>query len=431
MIMIPLREIQKLLPGNGQIIFDNIDRAINGPVGQGETFSQLEPSPVNKFFANLSEGDRNTALASATMGAYANLAAAGMVPTPDAPADVRQTFLNNLRTQVHNQLFLRAVFGLIAPASPSQPLEDTPQTQSDFAFQERGVKNLGDEYKTILSDVDGDLARANAIFTALHPDRVVFNPDGSYGTYAPASSAFETAQTHMAASKVSLPPTTAALHWMTNHEDFINKYGSVAAYFLPQPTTQQPFNDQAYRMQIELGLRQRKTPAEFMNDVTVRNAESIYYPAVDKLDKQIAQAKQAGNTVLAQQITAAKSQWETDFKAQNAMFGAKIDSFPDSRATAKEALNNLRDMLAKKQVPNGLGPLLGNLVKSYDTYTAFAESHKGQDDANTQARGQALSAFNGWVAQNINGTPLMDLYNGVLRALNTNLVNLTPFGSGS
>jgi len=431
MVMIPLREVEKILPGNAQIIFDQIDRALNGPVGQGETFSQLEPSPVNKFFANLSEGDRNTALASSMMGAYANLAASGLVPAPDAPDNVRQAFLNNLRTQVHNQLFLRAVFGLIAPASPSQPLEDTPQTHSDFAFQERGVHNLDDEYKTILNDVDGDLARANAIFTALHPDKVVFNSDGSYESYAPASSAFETAQTQMAAAKVSLPPTTAALKWMTNHSDFISKYGSVAAYFLPQPTTQQPFNDQAYRMQIELGLRQRKTPEGFMNDVTVRNAEAIYYPAVDKLDAQIAQAKAAGNTVLAQQITAAKSQWETDFKAQNAAFGSKIDSFPDSRATAKAELNNLRDMLAKNQVPDGLAPLLGNLVKSYDTYAAFQASHKGQDQTSIQARSAALGAFNGWVTQNISGTPLMDLYNGVLRALNTNLVNLTPFGSGS
>jgi hypothetical protein len=365
------------------------------------------------------------------MGAYANLAAAGMVPAPDAPAAVRQAFLNNLRAQVHNQLFLRAVFGLIAPASPSQPLEDTPQSQSDFAFQERGVHNLDDEYKTILNDVNGDLARANAIFTALHPDRVVFNSDGSYGTYQPTSSAIETAKTHMAASKVSLPPTTAALKWMTNHSDFISRYGGVAAYFLPQPTTQQPFDDQAYRMQIELGLRQRKTPEEFMNDVTVRNAEAIYYPAIDKLNTQIAQAKAAGNTVLAQQIIAAKSQWETDFKAQNAALGAKIASFPDSRATAKAELNDLRDMLAKNQVPDGLAPLLGNLIKSYDTYVAFEGDHKGADQASTQARSQALGAFNGWVAQNINGTPLMDLYNGVMRGLNNHLVNLTPFGSGS
>jgi hypothetical protein len=135
--------------------------------------------------------------------------------------------------------------------------------------------------------------------------------------------------------------------------------------------------------------------------------------------------------VLAQQITAAKSQWEQDFKAQNAAFGSKIDSFPDSRATAKAGLNNLRDMLAKNQVPDGLAPLLGNLVKSYDTYTAFTEAHKGADQNSIHARSQALGAFNGWVSQNITGTPLMDLYNGVLRALNTNLVNLTPFGSGS
>ena len=74
------------------------------------------------------------------------------------------------------------------------------------------------EYKVLLNDVHGDVARASAIFTGMHPDKMVFEVGGSQAS----------------ASKVALPATKATLQWMTTNSGFVKQYKSVAAYFLPE-----------------------------------------------------------------------------------------------------------------------------------------------------------------------------------------------------
>lgn len=439
MITVPMREIYNVLQNDvpfGQqgffkehrVLFDEIDSAINGPVGQGETFSQFVPTAARRFYQALSTDDRNSALASSTIGAIANLAAAGMVPKPDATDVDRQQFRSNLQTQVRNQLFVRAVFGLLAPAPPSQPSEGTSASQADYAFHVRGAGQLSDEYKMILNDVGGDLARANAIFTALHPDQVVFK-DGVATTYKPVATAVESGRSQATTSKVSLPATQEALQWMTVNSDFINKYGSVAAYFLPEAAGGEPFSDQAYKTQIELGLRQRKSPQEFMDNLYVRNAENVFYPSVAQFDARITAAKNAGDKATAQKWTQAKSDWETQFKNMNPLFQNKIDSFATNRADAVRQIADLRQMVQGNEVPDGQRSDLALMLKAYDNYVQFTQANKGGTNAATAARSGALSTLNQWVTQKYGGTPLADLWDGVFRAVNSNLANLNGGGS--
>jgi hypothetical protein len=276
---------------------------------------------------------------------------------------------------------------------------------------------LSDEYKTILNDVHGDVARAGAIWTAMHPDKTVYEIGGSQAN----------------ASKVALPATKQALQWMESNAGFIGKYKSVAAYFLPEATTNGEFNDQAYKTQIELGLRQKKTAGEFYSDIRVRNAESIFYPAVDGFNQRIDAAKAANEPDQVSRWSDAKSQWEAQFKQMNPLFAAKIDAYPDARATATGQLADLKKMVASGHVPGGDGPLLANMLSAYDGYESFIQAHKGSDDLSTAQRSQALDMFNQWAETHVAGTALKDLYQGVLRTLNTNFVNFntTPATGGS
>src|ERR1700756_2627721 len=101
------------------------------------------------------------------MGGVVLLSAAGLMPPPDAPPAVQEAFKNQLRAQIRNQLYLRFAFGLVAPAPPSGLEENIDQgaakaggsgTASDYVFHEQGINNLGDEYKSILNTVNGDVA---------------------------------------------------------------------------------------------------------------------------------------------------------------------------------------------------------------------------------------------------------------------------------
>jgi hypothetical protein len=203
----------------------------------------------------------------------------------------------------------------------------------------------------------------------------------------------------------------------------------VAAYFLPVATGQEPFNQQAYQTQIELGLRQKKTPQEFYDQFRVRGAEAVYYPAVQGFDQRIAAAKAANDTQLASQWTNAKSTWERQFKAQNPLFAQKIDAYPDARATALGQLADIHRMLKEGNVPQGQAPLLQQLVTNYDNYAAFINQHRGGTRQEHAIRSAALQMFNDWAQQAIPGSQIADLYAGVFRTLNTNLADLTKVAS--
>jgi hypothetical protein len=415
MIMVPLRELSNLLPGDQKILFNEVDSAINGPIGVGSTGSALLPAMFKKFYTNMNTDERNSAMASSTVGAMANLAAAGMVPPKDADNATLEAWRRNVQAQTRNQLFLRAVFGLFAPAAPSTPSEGTSASGSDYSFQVRGIKQLSEEYKSLLNDVNGNVARASAIWAALHPEKTVYEISGSRST----------------ASKVSLPSTDAALAWMIDNKGFIQHYGNVASYFLPMPKGNEPFSEQAYRAQIELGLREKKTPDDFMQDIYIRDAESTFYPWVAAYNTKIQAAKAAGDTETENAWSDAKSKWEAQFKQQNPLFGNKLDSYGDARALARAQLQNLTAMVAANQVPNGEGKLVDNLIKTYTNYENYIGSIPGQTQDDRDAKTSALQMFNSWAEKNIAGTDLVDLYNGVFRVLNTNIEDLNKLPGGT
>jgi len=427
MMSVPLRLVyENLLPTAWRGDLMSVDAMVNGPIGVGETFSQFVPTAIRKVYTAMDGDARNSAMASAMNGAIANLAAAGMLPPPDASASELQQFRSRLQTQVKNQLYWRAAFALFAPAAPSSPSEATDaSTKVDYAWSQDGIKNLSDEYKQILNEVGGDVGRANAIFTTLHPDDVAYKEDGSLDHAKLPASAFETAKSSSTASGAYLPATASTFQWLTNHESFVKKYGTVAAYFLPDQASNEPFSQAAYQAQIQLGLRQRKTPQDFMSDVYTKHAEQLFYPAVDEWNKRIQAAKDEGNDALASQLSTQKSAWEKDFKTRNPMLGAKMDDYGAARQKASQQLGDIRDMLRKGEVPDGLETKLSQLVTAYDNYETFRSRNAGGDKVSVGARSSALDTFNAWAQTHLAGTPLADLFNGVFRVLNTNFDRLS------
>jgi hypothetical protein len=282
------------------------------------------------------------------------------------------------------------------------------------------VQDLADEYKSILNELNGDIGRATAIFTALHPDELVYNAKGKVKDFAPTASAFETAGSK-STSGATLPDTTGALRWMEQNAGFINDYKNVAAYFLPMEADTGQFNYGAYQMSLANGLRQRKTPQEFMNDVYVRNAEQTYFPTVKIFDAQIAQAKANGDTTGESQWKDEKKQWENEFYQLNPLFHQKIQSYADARSAALGQLQNLRQMVADGRVPNGLQGELAMLIANYDGLVQYTTLSGPKTAAEKSA---AFQMFNQWAESHIANTPLADLYNGVFRVLDTNLTKL-------
>jgi hypothetical protein len=390
-------------------LFDEVDRFLNGDQGQGRgVFATLEPALLKKF-TDAWQDDRNSLTSSAMIGSLYNLYAAGLVPKDGASHSEMEEFLGRLKTQTKSQLFLRAVFGVVSPAVIGVPMNENDASKADYAFAASGAQGLRDEYKAILNAADGDVARASAIWTALHPDLTVYTQSASQAT----------------TSRAVMPATKAALTWMNNNLGFIDKYKSVAAFFIPEQSNGDPFSMSAYRAQLEEGLRQRKTPQEFLDGVRVSAAASTYYAVEDQYKADLAAAKASGNDAAATRHRADWLAWSKQFKALHPTFAIKTEGSAANVRDAQNQLADLRAMLNHGDVPSGFKEPLSGMLAAYDGYEQYRQAHPGQDNQSRAAKSSALSMFQDYMTQVVQAYPQIgDLYSGVFRVINTHLESL-------
>jgi hypothetical protein len=419
LVNVPLRSVEKLVMGTGfdptlptgdhlTTLMDEIDRQVNGPIGAGEIGSQFEPVGLKKFAVALSHDDRNGMLASATLSAIINLRAAGKAPGKDATPDEQQRFIENVRIQVRNQLFMRAVLGLWMPSAPSSPTNTTSGSQADPSFAARGIHSLDGEFKTILNDMGGDYAQAQQLWTALHPDKMVYTQGKSTSI----------------ANKAYLPATMESLRWAQNNAGFINKYKSVAGYFLPE--TKGDFNSSAYALQRNIGLRQMNTPEEFLNTAAVNDAWPAYTAMTKQFDANIKGAQDSGDTGAVAQLKAARQKAIADFNAANPIFAAKNAGYAVKGNDAKSNLAELRQLIVDPSVPKDV-PVqqISDMVHSWDAYEQWKTNNPATTQSQRDMRTVMASQFASYMAAKAQEAPgLIDLYRGVFRQLDTKLIDL-------
>lgn len=425
MVNVPMRSVFSLFPEH-QSMWTEIDTALNGSVGASQAHQgivqSLEPSALNKLLAAGSEDERNSVFASAVTGAIAHLSAAGLAPDPSDPPAVQDRFLNQVKTQVRNQLYLRFAFGLVAPAAPSNLNENIDNasakgqgsgTASDYSFSVSGIKNLSSEYKSILDSTGGDVARATSIFVALHPEGLAYTVPTTGAT----------------ANKAYLPATTASLNWMESNLGFLNKYKSVGAYFLPKETGE--FDNNAYQAQLALGLRQKKSISEFYSGVQVAQASRTYYDQYDQYQQMHADAVAHYDTGGAKTLSQTWALWKTDFLDKHPMLKQKFADTADNTVTGERQIADLQKMVQDGDVPDGLGSQVNQMVSMFGDYLNWKRQVPAgaEGAAQKQAMAQAIDDALGKIASS--DPRLTNLYNAVFRSVDRSLTTVVVDNSGN
>lgn len=408
LVNVPFRAVERLFPDHLGV-FSEIDRTVNGSFGNGQIGSQFEPTALQKFITVFSTDDRNGMVASATVGALVNLIAGGHIPAPDASPDEQQRFIDNTRTTVRNHLFFRAVLGLWSPTPPSVPAENTPESQpADFPFQFTGIHNLASEFKQMLNDMGGDYPAAIQLWTALHPDKLVYTQSKS-GSLA---------------NKAYLPDTVDALKWTEDNIQFINKYKSVAGYFLPEKPG--AFNSTAYSTQLAIGLRERKTPAEFLNTAMVNIVRPEYKLATAAYDQKIASATAANDPQAVKSLKAARAVYVKDFNARNPLWKANNVNYSVKALSADSAIRELKEMVKDPSTPKSVPvQVIDEMLQSWDKYQEWKNNNPSSTNQQKDARTMMASAFSSFMEKKAQQVPgLIDLYQGVFRQLDNKLVDL-------
>lgn len=414
MLNTPFHLLENLTP-QYRTKMDSIDRLLNGQDSQGKAwYSEFEPGMISKLTAAGKGDQRDSAYASAMVGAIANLEAAdpdgskGLFPPASATASQRQVFFDRLGTQVQNQLYLRSVFGEFAPAPPGLPGEQTAASgKVDPLYKAEGINNLSDEYKQMLNDAGGDRSVATQQFLANHPERLIYTiPTSQSGT-----------------NKAYIPPTSTADEWIEKNTGFINKFGSVSSYFVPQDNGD--FDLHAYRAEIETGMRQKLTPQEFYDKYRVTSAEQEYYAAMDQRDAASNARLLVGDKKGSQNILAGFSAWAKSFTAVNPLFAQKQASYVTSVVTAKDAVTDLTKVVNDPNAPSNvkkIAPGLKDMIDSYNAHTAWGAQHKGATTKDKIIAAAEVAGYKAHMFAIASSDPnLTNIYNGVFRAIDSGL----------
>lgn len=363
MANIPFRWFGNMFPDHREMIAE-IDSVLNGSQGAGRSTSQqLMPALFSHFYEALDPHEQNNLLASATIGAFANIVAAdpngekGILPPPgsDPTGAKMQALMATLKTQVRNQLFGRAVTGLFLPSAPSRPSDNTAGSHPDEAYFIRGARTMSTEFKMMVEDFKGDYAAATVAFVALHPNGLVYTmPTSTVGS-----------------PKANIPATRESEQWMEKNYSLIEKYPAVAAYFAP--TSKGNFDANAWQSQLALGLRNKMSIDEFVKNYQLKVSQATYFQAYDTMKTAADAATKAGNTTQSTFLKANFKEQMAPFLASNPILNEWLTlGSSEKQQQAANGIQQLRVLVddpKSKSLVNIDGARL--MIQAYDVHKTY------------------------------------------------------------
>jgi hypothetical protein len=238
-------------------------------------FDQLVPASVRRFAKATFMWDPDGRIhANHTATAMQYLSANGYAPEEDAPAREHQEFIQRVQNYARSLALTEAIYGFIAPASPSS---------GDIITGDNPLEFSGDNLKATLGITDEEMNQIprprflDLLRTGLDWDEAVTqfikeNPDGTpwtvFGTQGQTGRA--------------LPTTSTSLRWMLDNEDVMRKYTTAAAWLVPHDPRRDAFEWKAYNEQLAWGWRTRKGAEEFYDDLHFAAAVPLYIQIRDE-----------------------------------------------------------------------------------------------------------------------------------------------------
>jgi len=342
-------------------------------------WEQVMPSTVKRIYDIFgSQDDANSALASNMFGAAQQLYATGHGVPDDATPAQREQFNNRLVNWSRVMLAVKAIFGFGVPSAP----------QSAF-----DTKNLKAEMRDFISKFG--VTEGTQLFLGLHPD----------------ASAYDVFESHGPGGAPGSPPATAdAMSMYASNEQFFRDYKTGSIWLLPQ--TNAAYDQTAYDEAMDLGLRQKKAPQEFLDDFAYARASTFYYAQKDDYEKQLAlTASSHGKQVLENQW----SQFSTAYQAAYPVF-AQVMNDKNGPVKRAESLQNLQVALNDPRAPKGQQTDdVAELVRNYQSYNDYLASIKGTPNV-TRVKRAAQTQFTLYAEDFVKNHPgVQYLYNTLIR----------------
>ena len=230
----------------------------------------------------------------------------------DNSADAETRWLQRVQHYTRILMGVKAMFGFLAPASPT------------FRFNPKG---MSDELLNLINTEGYE--QGVATFMQRHPDATamtVFQTQDKTGGF--------------------LPSTQASMGFMQSNNQLFSKHKLASTFFIPAPDTKGPYDLAAYQQQLRDGLRQQKTPEQYINDITYQESANFYYGVLNYKDQQV-----ASGAITAAQGSAVWTQFSQNFMAANPLFAASYT--PSGELKREQIMIDVGNAIVDHSAPPG------------------------------------------------------------------------------
>ena len=383
LIGMPMDMVQSLFPESEGI--RDLQLALSGDAGTNRSFyDYIFPAQIKNTFEALrlyvdpNSAKHNEKIGSAMMAAMAHLEAAGNGLQDGATAGEVDEYLRRVRNHARTIVVSQALAGWFTPG-PASGLQTT-EDQSSIEWLTQGeVKNpadlLSSTYYELISKLG--IEEGTARYLELYPDNRV-NDIIKPLAYTVSKTATK--------SGAPLPSTDDSINFYFDNQQLLDQYPQAGAWLLPPAKEGDTRSKYAYDNEVIEGLRVRKTPEEFLNEVKYKEGANIYFASRKDYLDQYGALKDAGQK---SQAAALKNAWDASsamFRAAHPIFNEKLVS-SDARERRARTISQMRYLLNDPEVPQAEHfNSLRILMESFDTFT----TNKGSLGLDQSARGRAI-----------------------------------------
>jgi hypothetical protein len=368
-------------------------------IGKEYVYGNVVDAIVPRHIANIwrSLGDlfnndinpKNERIASAMMAAIAHLEAGGNGLPDNATAAQRDEFLRIVRDHARVIVFAQAIGGLftMGPAG----LLQVPEGGSLNWITEGQVTDPADllsgQYYELISNLGIEKGTQRYL---------EINKNGSLRTVLKPL-AYTISKT-TTPSGAPLPSTDEALNFYAENRSILDQYPEAGPWLLPQGNDNSPRSQYAYNTEIISGLRDRRTPQEFITTMKYKEGASDYFAYQKVYEQQYKTLKLSGRDARASELNNQWLMWAETYKATHPLFAEMLVS-DDARSRRRRVMDQMRYVINDPKAPKAAHfDALRTLQLSYDAFSTA----RGQLNLDRTGRGAMASqnlkkAFASWV----------------------------------
>lgn len=321
---------------------------------------------------------------------------------PGSDALTQEQYLDNVRSWSRNLMMAQAVMGFFTPTTPNPEM---PDEISQFYL---GLTRAGMPFEEALG-------------------------------YALARDPGATPYTRFATESVTgapLPTHIASLNWLDENNEWVDTWQNAGAWLMPQPEFDDEFSYQAYYQQMSLGLRERKTPDQFLADIKFAEAAPVYFASSrehDRLLDEYRDRRTEGEdmTDAIDMLEVSWSSWKESYFQQHPLFAERMTS-TEGTNRRRETISQMRLALADPTAPDiAHREQISTLLDGYDAFRQAKGNVAGRSDPDAREFRNNLDVqFATWAYDYTSATPIARSFYDSIIAPELSLRGVVPQEAG-